>query len=77
MLLANILLPLGGRLVRPTAFESLIVIQIAQYGSVRAVAVIVAVTFLAGSMLGALTASSSRRCQGRARYAAWSSPWCR
>ena len=52
MLLANILLPLAGPLVRPTAFESLIVLQLARYGSVRAVAVIVAVTFLAGSMVG-------------------------
>jgi membrane protein DedA with SNARE-associated domain len=54
-LLANILLPLGGLLVRPTAFESLIVLQIARYGSVRALAVIVAVAFLISSMLwGAL-----------------------
>lgn len=55
MLLANTLLPLGGLLVRPTAFESLIVLQIARYGSVRALAVVVAVAFLVASMLwGAL-----------------------
>ena len=55
MLLANILLPLDSPLFQPTAFESAIVLQIAQYGSARAVPVIVAVAFLAGSMLwGAL-----------------------
>jgi membrane protein DedA with SNARE-associated domain len=55
MLLANILLPLGSPLFQPTAFESAIVLQIAQYGSARAVPVIVAVALLAGSMLwGAL-----------------------
>lgn len=49
-LLANTLLPLGGLLVRPTAFESLIVPQLARYGSARAIAVVVAVGFLVVSM---------------------------
>jgi membrane protein DedA with SNARE-associated domain len=54
-LLANVLLPLGGLLVSPTAFESLLVLQLARYGSARALAVIVAVAFLVVSMLwGAL-----------------------
>jgi hypothetical protein len=54
-LLANTLLPLGGLLVSPTAFESLLVLQLARYGSARALAVTVAVAFLVVSMLwGAL-----------------------
>jgi membrane protein DedA with SNARE-associated domain len=55
LLLASLLLPLGGLLVRPTAFESLMVLQMARYGTVRALGVIVAIAFVVVSMLwGAL-----------------------
>jgi membrane protein DedA with SNARE-associated domain len=54
-LLANTVLPLGGFLIRPMAFESLLVRQLAEIGSARALAVVVVVSYLIGSMLiGAL-----------------------
>jgi membrane protein DedA with SNARE-associated domain len=69
MLLANALLPIGGLFVRVTAFESLLGLQLARYGSVRAVAVVVAISFLAGAMLwGALFGFVQPRLPGPAWF---------